>query len=234
MEHFTTDGYRTFSEMVSKEDFDKHLGSMKQNDILRFLDASLIYQQAMKCRACNSDITITLLCSAIEAVSAAEKSIIFKNWLMDKRLKDLANKDEKQVKEILNQAYESFMSSEENREGISYNFRRFLLRYCPEELRNPPLRILSGKGDVFEIAVRAIYSNFRSLYLHRGIGTAGFADKPIIDRASVHIDMTGIPLPRLLKADGNIVCVELTRVTDWFAVVVKGSLFRYLTSKKEA
>jgi hypothetical protein len=196
MEEFTTEEYKTFTEIVSKKDFDKHLRSMEQNDMLCFLRASLMYQRAIKCRACDSDIAITLLCSAVEVVSGGKP--------------------------------------------ISYNFRRFLLTYCPEELRNPPVKILKGKGENFEVAVRAIYSNFRSLHLHRGIGYMGMAnkykgiaDKPYIDKKTgEHIHMVGIPL--LLKADGNIISVELTRITDWFASVVKNSLFRYLTSEKRA
>jgi hypothetical protein len=37
-----------------------------------------------------------------------------------------------------------------------------------------------------------------------------------------------IAIPLLLKVDGKYVSVELTKITDWFADVVKQSLFQYL------
>lgn len=229
MEEFVRDGYKTFADMIPEKDFNTLIERMEEKEKRAFLRASLMYQRAMECRKCNSDVCIAFMCSAIEVVSGG-KNIIFKDWLRKHWLNQLVNNNEAQIEKELNKAYEHYVSSEKNREGISYNFREFLLTYCPEKLRNPPIKIYKGKRDKFEVAVRAIYSNFRSLYLHRGIGYASVADKPHIDEETgERVHMFAIPL--LIKSDGQYISVELTKITEWFSNVVKSSMFRYITAQ---
>ena len=132
-----------------------------------------------------------------------------------------------QIGKFLNRAYQEYLSTEKDREGIAYKFRKFLNDHCPKVLRSPPIKVYRGQGDQFDIAIRTIYSRFRSLFLHAGIGYAEIANQPYIDEETgepIHI----VAIPLLLKVDGKIVSVELTKITDWFAEVVKQSLFKYL------
>ncbi len=106
-----------------------------------------------------------------------------------------------------------------------------MLKNCPTELRNPPVEVYQGKGEESEVAVRAIYSNFRSLYLHEGKGYASEADKPYIDEETGEQAIT-IGIPLLLRSNGNILSIELTKITQWFTDVVKQSMLQYLVNQK--
>jgi hypothetical protein len=228
MEKISKRAYKTFSDLISEQEFNECIESMEEKEKLAFLRASLMYQRAIECRKCNSDVSIAFLCSTVEVV-AGGKNITFKDWLILTRLNELSNKNQAHLEKELNKAYADFIDSEKNREGISYNFRKFLLTYCPTELRKPPIKVYNGKGDDFEIAVRAIYSNFRSLYLHAGIGYASVADKPYVDKETgEEVDIFAIPL--LIKSGRKYISVELTKITSWFAEVVKKSMHQYLVS----
>ena len=226
MEQFAKDTYKTFSEMLTEEEFNKLFNSLEKGNRKDFGRASLMYQRAIRCKSCDSDVCIALLCSAVEALSGG-KNIIFKDWLLSNKLGEFAKKPEAQVRKSLNRAFEEYLQSERLREGIAYNFRTFLVEYCPHELRNPPIKVYKGKGNPFDIALRGLYSRFRSFFLHEGIGYAGIADKPYIDEETGEaIRMIAIPL--LTKVDRRYVSFELTELTDWFAKVVKTSLLQYL------
>jgi len=218
--------------MLSEKDFNKSFNFLKKKEKKIFGRTSLMYQKAMRCKTCDSDICIALLCSTIEVLSGG-KSIIFKDWLLKNRLSELTGKSPAQVKTALNRAYEDYLMSEEEREGISYNFRMFLSKYCPENLKNPPIKVYKGKGEPFDVALRGLYSRFRSFFLHRGIGYAGSVDEPYIDKETgeaIHM----IAMPLLMKVDNSkIVSFELTRLTDWFAQVVKQSLFHYFKDQTQ-
>jgi len=230
MERFMKDSHKAFADMTDEEKFDKLFSSFPIQKQKEFGRASFMYQRALKCKSCDPDISIALLCSAVETVSGGT-SVIFKDWLLNNKLGELVNKSESQIAECLNRAYQEYLSAEENREGIAYNFRKFLNDYCPESLKKPPIKVYKGQGNPFDIAVRGMYSRFRSLFLHAGIGYAGITNQPYIDEETgepVHM----IAIPLLLKVDGKYVSVELTKITDWFAEVVRQSLFQYL--QKEA
>jgi hypothetical protein len=230
MERFMKDSYKAFADMIDEEKFDKLFSLFPTPKQKEFGRASFMYQRALKCKSCDPDISIALLCSVVETVSGGT-SVIFKDWLLNSKLGELAHKSGPQIGECLNRAYQEYLNAEENREGIAYNFRRFLNDYCPEGLKTPPIKVYKWQGDPFDIAVRGMYSRFRSLFLHAGIGYAGITNKPYMDDETgelVHM----IAIPLLLKVDGKYVSVELTKITDWFAEVVKQSLFQYL--QKEA
>jgi len=224
------DVFKAYSDSLSVEEFQNRWGSLNIGGQKAFGRASLMYLQASKCRSCNSDVCITLLCSAVETV-ADGKNVIFKDWLVANKPRELANKNEKQVIESLNETYEEYLHSETEREGIAYNFRRFLDAYCPDGLKNPPIKVYKGTGTPFDIAVRGLYSRFRSLFLHEGIGYASIADRPLIDEETGEtVKMFAIPL--LAKVDNKYVSFELTKLADWFSQVVKASLIEYLGRQK--
>ena len=199
MEQFVKDIYKTFSEMLSEEEFTNMFNSLGKSLQKDFGRASLMYQRAIRCKSCDSDVCIALLCSAVEAV-AGGKIVIFKDWLLSKKTSKLTNKGEAQISQSINRAFEEYLQSEEEREGIAYNFRNFLITYCPDKLKNPPIQVYKGKGERFDIAVRGLYSRFRSFFLHEGVGYASIADKPYIDEETGEaVHMTAIPL--LTKVD---------------------------------
>jgi hypothetical protein len=230
MEQFMKDTFKAYSDSLSEEEFQKRWSSLDTEHKKAFGRASLMYLQASKCRSCDSDVCITLLCSAVETV-ADGKNVIFKDWLVANKPSELANKNEKQVAESLNKAYEEYLQSKTEREGIAYDFRKFLHAYCPDGLKNPPIKIYKGTGTPFDIALRGLYSRFRSLFLHEGIGYASIADRPLIDKETGEtVEMIAIPF--LAKVDNKYVSFELTKLTDWFSQVVKASLMEYLARQK--
>lgn len=230
MEKFLKKGYRTFADLILEKDFFEKVNRFEHEEVKNFLRASLMYQKATRCISCDKDICIALLCSAIEAISGGG-NVVFKDWLINNKLSELNNKNEQQLRRILNRAFEEYVSLEGNREGISYNFRKFLTNYCPKKLRNPPIEIYKGTGDFFDVALRVIYSNFRCLYLHEAIGYASTVDEPYIDKETGDpIKLIGCPL--LMKVGSNFVSIELTKISYWFTEVVKSSLFQYLIAKR--
>lgn len=227
MERVMKDCYKVYSGILSEEDFNKFFGLLQKEKQLDFARASLMYQRATECRSCDPEVCIALLCSAVEAISGGG-DIIFKDWLLKNKLNTITNKDEGQLRDSLNQAYQDYLNSEEKREGITYNFRKFLTTYCPERLKNPPITVYKGEGELFEIALKGLYSRFRSLFLHEGIGYAGTVNEFRIDEETGE-EAIIIAVPLLLKVNGKPVSMELTEITDWFANVVKESLIRYLS-----
>jgi len=89
MERFMKDSHKAFADMIDEEKFNKLFSlTQKQKEFGR---ASFMYQRALKCKSCDPDISIALLCSAVETVSGGT-SVIFKDWLLNNKLGELANK----------------------------------------------------------------------------------------------------------------------------------------------
>ncbi len=225
MEKFIKSSYEAIGKRIPEEEFNKLFAALEKTGQKSFARACFMYQRAMKCRGCDSDIAIALMCSSIESVSGG-KTVIFKDWLLKQDLTNITKQDEKHVRAFINKAYDDYMLSDD-RDGISYNFMKFMLKYCPKELRTPPIIVYKGAGDPFNILVRGLYSNFRSLFLHGGIGYASLVDKPYIDDETGE-PITMIAIPLLLKMGGKVVSVELTKLVPWFSEVVLCSLVNYL------
>jgi hypothetical protein len=226
MEKYILDCYPIFSKLISEDEFLRITSSLGIYEQKKFIRACLMYNRANGCIRCDGNVSIALLCSTVETVSSGA-NIIFKDWIVRHKLNELSDKTEKQLKTLLNRAYHEYLDSETNREGISFNFREFLKNYCPEELKKPPIEMLNGDCDLFNIAIRAIYSNFRSLYLHEAIDYLSPRDTPIIDKE------TGSPIKLIsdfliLEVGSKVVNVKLNHLTGWFSNVVKHSLFQYL------
>ena len=55
MEKFIKDAYKTFSDLISEQEFNAHIESMEKKEKIAFLRASLMYQRALKCGDCDPD-----------------------------------------------------------------------------------------------------------------------------------------------------------------------------------
>jgi hypothetical protein len=230
MEEFLKTGYEPFSDLMTLEKFSKKINSLDDEERTNFLRASLVYQQAINCKECTKDVSMSLLCSAVEVISGG-RSILFKDWLIHNYIQKLSAKTEKEIKKILNEAFEEYTKSVEKREGISYNFKKFLIDNCPDHLKKPPANLYSEEGNVFEATINAIYSKFRCKYLHKGLCYLGAADDLIDKEKSRGGRIGSISFPMVFETSNKYVSIELTKITDWFIDVVKNSLYNFLTSK---
>ena len=203
------------------------------NEKLPFARACLLYQSAITCGGCKrnvelkQDIEIALLCSSIEAMSEARSYVIFKDWLIQKKLRDFSMKKEGEIQRSLNHAYQEYVDTEPDREGAFHNFRKFLTENCPEELREGPVAIYDDKikdflQATFEESIDYIYARFRSMFLHRGIGEATY----ITPRGFENAVCVGAHLLGSYKKKGYR--IDSISVVIWFENVVKESLWHYL------
>lgn len=203
------------------------------NKKLPFARACLLYQSAIRCGRCKhnielkQDIEIALLCSSIEAMTESRSYIIFKDWLIQRKLPDFSMKKEREIQRNLNLAYQEYIRTEPNREGAFYNFRKFLTENCPEELREGPVAIYDDEIEdflqaTFEESIDYIYARFRSLFLHRGIGEATYITPKGLENAVC----IGAHLLGSYKNKGYR--IDSISVVMWFENVVKESLWRYL------
>jgi Pyruvate/2-oxoacid:ferredoxin oxidoreductase delta subunit len=60
--------YKTFSNLISWSNFQTKLAILPEKKKWRFIRSSLMYQQAMKCKKCNPNIAMSLLCSCAESL----------------------------------------------------------------------------------------------------------------------------------------------------------------------
>lgn len=119
----------------------------------------------------------------------------------------------------------------EKREGISYNFKKFLVDNCPDQIKKPPAKLYSGKGTIFEATINAIYSKFSCKYLHEALCYLGAADDLIDKEKSLGERIGSISFPMVFETGNKYVSIELTKIADWFIDVIKNSLYNFLISK---
>jgi len=223
---------RVFDRSIS---LDEALSRFKnlEEDKWPYARACMLFEGAGACRTCNhelkQDLRVALLCSAIEAVNEAKSYVVFKDWLIANKLKDLARKSTQFVRKILNNAYQEYIETEPYREGAFHNFRKFLFDNCPVEIREGPIEIYQREESVFtrratfDECISYMYARFRSLFLHRGLGRASISTPEGLEEAT----LIGAPLLDLYR--GKAYSVELTLVVEWFESVVKESLWAYLS-----
>jgi hypothetical protein len=175
-----------FSDKVERERFSElinSLGDLKWN----FLRACRLYGQAVKCKNCNSDVAMTMLCSAIESMQGKES-----------------------------RPYQKF--------------RKFLKQDCPEEFQKSPMKIFVSKKEVrqatFEESISYIYGNFRSLFLHEGIGRVTVELPVGLKNAYFFSDSLAD------KYREKYYIIERLEILDWFDRVVKESLWCFLNNSK--
>jgi hypothetical protein len=103
------------------------------------------------------------------------------------------------------------------------NFETFYKTYCPNSLRNPPLKYYpNGKPPLsnatFDETLDYIYTKFRCLYAHEGIGRLVLPPKKIHLLGSTLLD----------KSKGKYYVVDTLNVLGWFSSVTKESLYKIL------
>ena len=184
------DAFVLFCDKVEKEQFARRVESLDESS-LNFLRACRIYGQAVKCKSCNRDVAMTMLCSAVESV--AEKG---------------------------GRPYQKFI--------------KFLTKNCPVPAQTSPMQIFIRKDETrqatFEESTSYVYGNFRSLFLHEGIGRVSVELPPGLERAGLFSSSLA-DKHRHEKVE-KIYIIELLQVLDWFENVVKQSLWQFLANKK--
>jgi hypothetical protein len=66
--------YKPFNNKISWSDFQNGLGALPEDKKWRFVRSSFLYQQALKCKKCNPNIAMSLLCSCAEALKLEGKN----------------------------------------------------------------------------------------------------------------------------------------------------------------
>lgn len=170
---YEKDTFSLFSSRIGQEEFSKRFRSLDEKTMGRFIRAWYLYQKALKLRTTEPDISMALLYTSIESAIDSSSSLMFKDWLVKKKLEALSRKSLNDTREVLNSLYEEYLASEEEREGVTYNFKRFLVMYYPKGFRRSPM-IIYSKGSApprdatFEEGVTYTYSKFRSLFIPSG------------------------------------------------------------------
>lgn len=216
-----------FPGLMDPAEYSRRFNSLGEETRGRFVRACFIFQKAVKLKASEPSVSMSLLCSAVEATLDGSSSLIFKDWLVTKRLDKLSEKTKDKVKVALNDLYKEYISTEEEREGASYNFKRFLLTNCPKELMNPPMIVHPGckapsRAATFEESLSYIYSKFRSLFVHRGIGRLDSSPFKGTLVSSSLLDVHGSDCFR----------IDTLKVLDWFTNVVLDSIWGWFSTIK--
>jgi len=104
------------------------------------------------------------------------------------------------------------------------NFREFYLRYCPADKRGSPIKYyrpgkrLPPQPASFDKALDFIYSKFRSLYVHEGIGRLETPPE----------DITLFKDTLLDAYKGKIYIIDKEKILEWFADITLESLHCFL------
>jgi hypothetical protein len=224
-DQYESDAYSLFSDRIGREEFSQRFRALDETRLGRFIRACYLLQKASKFKASEPDISMSLLCSGVESNNATSSSLIFKDWLVKKKLDQLSGKSADEVRKNLDLLYKEYIESETEREGASYNFKRFLVKYCPQKFRNPPMIVYPKARPVarratFEEALSYVYSKFRSLFVHQGIGRL---ERPAFAGTLVYSSL-------LDKHGSNHYGIDIQRVLDWFEWVVLESLWGWFLS----
>ena len=159
--------YEVFSDRLSQDVFISLIEKIDWEDG-NFLRALSLFLLSQKCVKCERTLAISLLCSSIEAMTPKGSQIDFFSWLRKNKLDEIVMKNKSEIKEALDLVHNEWLKQPQ-REGAFYNFKQFLLDYCPEELKTetPVENYKEGKLS-FEIVLEEIYRQFRSAILPRG------------------------------------------------------------------
>ncbi len=174
--------YRLYKNRISWINFQNTLNSFPVEKKWAFVRGSLLYGQSLKCKNCNPNIALLLLCSCADTLKLAGQNA-----------------------------------------GPKRNFKQLYLRYCPMNLRTPPIEYYPNKIPPrvivpFDKALDYIYTKFRNLYTHEGIGRLG--NLPTND----NIFWYG-----LLDVMGNDTYdVDMLKILEWFSEITMESLFAIL------
>lgn len=229
--------WEIFKDHITEEKFNTTLSKFEEKEKWNFIRGCLSYLSAIRFTDLDNNIRNLLLCISIESISNNEaKTISFKDWLIKSKLTDLSNKTPIELKDKLNNLFQEYLQVEE-REGCFYNFKKFLNKYCSERLKKqeifskPDFKNFDKDKEFFDFdfAIGYMYSQFRSLFAHRGIGrietskSLGLMEEDTIMIADSMLD----------KYNGEYVHVNMLDVLNWFDKVVFASLLNYLMEKNE-
>ncbi len=225
-DQYVKDIHSLFTGKAELQRFSQMVNSLDEESEGRFIRACYLYQKAVKLRDSEPDISMTLLCSAIESMQQHYSSLIFKDWLKVKKLDELEGKTRKELDRILDTSYQEYIGSESEREGAMYNFKKFLLEHCPAKLREPPMKVyhkfkLPATAASFEESLGYIYSKFRSLFIHEGV--------PRLDTTPMDGTVIGRHLGDVYR--GDAFNIDMMKVLDWFSQVVLESLWHWVISR---
>jgi len=165
----------TFSDFQTKV---SNLGNSKWN----FIRASLLYQQSLKCKNCEPNVAMVLLCSCADAMKVAGPNA-----------------------------------------GSRRNFKQLYLRHCPKDKRDSPMKYYPNNKPPaqpvpFNKALDFIYSKFRCLYVHEGIGRLELPPR----------DFEWFKDALLDKYNNEIYAVDIIKILEWFTDITLESLYDIL------
>lgn len=73
--------YSSFKQRLSFDDFQNKLNSLTIEDRWNFVRATLLYQQSLKCKECNLNIAMVLLCSCTDAIQLKGERNSYNNFM---------------------------------------------------------------------------------------------------------------------------------------------------------
>jgi hypothetical protein len=120
---------------------------------------------------------------------------------------------------------ESLKLKSKSKRKAKQNFKELYLKFCPQHLRTPPIKYHQNMKcptvtAPFDKALDYIYSKFRCLYAHEGMGRL-HEIKENGNIGSIHAFLFDI-------VDNDRYSIDLLKVFDWFAGITKSSLFHSL------
>jgi hypothetical protein len=219
--------YPVFKDRLSPNDFMSRMRVLCEEEVSNFWRASQTFQRFQKCKDCDQDLAMTLLCSTVETMRPRTKQIEFSTWLIKNRLDDLEMKNKKELETAICNARSDFLKIPE-REGARHNFIQFLLENCPTELRTVP-NVLADhyerkKIDAefpFKEALELIYDRFRSLFIHEAL--------PSFYKPETR-NFVNYRMHRIVIYQKHLITLDLVEFLDWFSKVVKESLWNNFVS----
>ena len=209
---------------LTPDDFLSHITSLGE-DGENLLRAALVFEQSQKCVKCEPTVAMTLLCSAIEAMTPKRKQISFVHWLLKNRLNELEMKSRNELKKAIEFAFKDFLEIP-YREGAFHNFRQFLLDNCPKSLRVGPFNMIDNSCLPFNEALSFIYAEFRSKFIHEAIPTVSSENLSKNENKYRHMEYLGGFYS--LKKGRKLMILKPSEGLIWFSQVVKESLYHYL------
>jgi len=213
MEERIREYHKAFIGSFSEEDFEKLFGFLTQDDQARFANASLTYKKAMRCKECDSDVCLALLCSTADAVG---------NHL----IKGSHNRFKKFLGEYCPERlrnppltfYGDFTPPED--------YKR---HQTPDEICKR-LKASEPVMNSFERALDFVYSRFRCYFLHEAVGLVGIPH--IGNSYEERIEAFLSPTFDFNYEKSPAAPVRIDhKVVDWFSNVVKESLVQYLLTR---
>jgi hypothetical protein len=212
-----------FEARIDFESFSRRFRTLTVPKQARILRACNLYEKTTRQSPRDADVAMALLCSAVESTQDSSAIMIFKDWIVRNNLQALEMKNATELRGLLNALYREYLTAED-REGASYNFRRFLMNHCPAQLQSPPIQTSPRGGTLrqatFEESIRYIYSRFRSLFMHEGIGRLERRD------SSTTIIYSGLAD----TYNGNSYSMDMREILEWFSEVVAESLWNFFSS----